>query len=297
MDRRRSETIYGDSVTGTEAEESRNIDPATVKGFGQEWASYDQSELQGAEYRALFNGYFSIFPFDRLPADAEGFDLGCGSGRWAAGVAGRVGTLHCIDPSADALAVATRRLSHHPNVQFHLAASDTLPMESSSQDFGYSLGVLHHIPDTGRALADCVRKLKPGAPFLVYLYYKFDQRPGWYRALWSLSDVLRSRVAALPFPLRKAVSNAIAVLAYWPLARSAAIAERLGADVSNFPLSAYRHLSFYTMRTDALDRFGTRLEQRFSRDEIERMMRSAGLTDIRFSDREPYWVACGTKAR
>ena len=49
------------------------------------------------------------------------------------------------------------------------------------------------------------------------------------------------------------------------------------------------------MRTDALDRFGTRLEQRFSRNEIERMMTAAGLTDIVFSEREPYWVACGRK--
>jgi hypothetical protein len=50
------------------------------------------------------------------------------------------------------------------------------------------------------------------------------------------------------------------------------------------------------MRTDALDRFGTRLEQRFSRTQIEQMMITAGLKDIRFSEREPFWVACGIKA-
>jgi 2-polyprenyl-3-methyl-5-hydroxy-6-metoxy-1,4-benzoquinol methylase len=45
-------------------------------------------------------------------------------------------------------------------------------------DFGYSLGVLHHIPDAQKALSDCVKKLKLGAPFLVYLYYSFDNRLG-----------------------------------------------------------------------------------------------------------------------
>ena len=50
------------------------------------------------------------------------------------------------------------------------------------------------------------------------------------------------------------------------------------------------------MRTDALDRFGTRLEQRFTRSEIGEMMTAAGLDDIRFSEREPYWVACGRKS-
>jgi hypothetical protein len=67
-------------------------------------------------------------------------------------------------------------------------------------------------------------------------------------------------------------------------------------NVGGVPLSAYRNASFYTMRTDALDRFGTRLEQRFSRPQIEHMMAAAGLTNIRFSDKEPYWVACGVRA-
>ncbi len=274
---------------------SQNVDRATIRGFGQEWSAYDQSALIGEEYRKLFDGYFGIFPFDKLPADAEGFDLGCGSGRWAVGVAPRVGQLHCIDPSDEALAVARGRLKHHANVRFHPAAADTIPVADGSQDFGYSLGVLHHVPNTARALSDCVRKLKPGAPFLVYLYYALDDRPAWFRALWRISDLARRAISPLPFTARKAVTSLIAGLVYWPLARLARVGERLGFNVSAMPLSAYRHCSFYTMRTDALDRFGTRLEQRFTRGEIEQMMRSSGLTDIRFSDEEPYWVACGRK--
>ena len=49
------------------------------------------------------------------------------------------------------------------------------------------------------------------------------------------------------------------------------------------------------MRTDALDRFGTRLEQRFTRDEIKQMMHNAGLENIKFSDSKPFWVAVGFK--
>ena len=274
---------------------SSNIDHGTVTGFGEEWAAYDQSALDGVEFETLFNAYFGIFPFASLPPDAEGFDLGCGSGRWAAGVAPLVGLLHCIDPAEKALDVARRRLGAATNVRFHIASADTIPLPDNSQHFGYSLGVLHHIPDTGRALADCVRKLRPGAPFLVYLYYKLDGRPWWFRLLWRSSDVVRRMIFRLPFAMRKAVTAVIATLVYWPLARGARLAEWLGFDVSNLPLAAYRGLSFYTMRTDALDRFGTRLEQRFSRDEVEAMMRAAGLTGIRFSEREPYWVACGRR--
>ena len=273
----------------------KNIDQQTVAGFGEEWEAFDQSRLAGEEYDKLFDGYFAIFPFAALPSGAEGFDLGCGSGRWAAGVVERVGKLHCIDPSEKALAVARRRLSDHANVEFHLASVDSIPLADNSQDFGYSLGVLHHVPDTPAALADCVRKLKPGAPFLVYLYYSLDNRPMWFRGLWRVSDQLRKVIAKLPFRMRNSIATAIAAGVYWPLARAARLAEGAGLDVANLPLSPYRYRSFYSMRTDSLDRFGTRLEQRFSRNEIEAMMAAAGLENIRFSDREPYWTACGTR--
>jgi SAM-dependent methyltransferase len=275
------------SVTG------RNLDPKTIEGFGQEWSAYDQSGLPTEEHARLFQSYFSCFPFDRLPADSEGFDLGCGSGRWAQLAAPRVGMLHCIDPAAAALEVAKKKVGGMPNVRFHLAAVDEIPLPDDSQDFGYSLGVLHHIPNTEAALRSCVRKLKPGAPFLLYLYYRFDNRPSWFKALWSVTDVARAGISRMPFRLRRSVATTIAALIYLPLARTAAALERRGRDVANYPLAAYRHNSFYTMRTDALDRFGTRLEQRFTREEISGMMQRTGLGDIVFSEHTPYWVACG----
>lgn len=272
-----------------------NIDPATITGFGKEWAAFDQSKLVGEEYQDLFDAYFAVFPFESLPPSAEGFDLGCGSGRWAAGMAPKVGVLHCIDPAPQALAVAQRRLKDQKNVRFHLASTDRIPLPDSSQDFGYSLGVLHHIPDTALAMRDCVAKLKPGAPFLIYIYYAFDNRPTWFRALWRVSNLLRRGISRIPFTARRAITTGMATLAYWPLARSALLAEQMGFDPQNMPLSAYRHRSFYTMRTDALDRFGTVLENRFTQEEIRQMMEDADLEQIRFHEGVPYWTACGIR--
>jgi ubiquinone/menaquinone biosynthesis C-methylase UbiE len=272
-----------------------NIDRKTVADFGDEWVAFDQIALRDEDHLEHFDRYFHIFPFDALPSDAEGFDLGCGSGRWASEVAKRVGLLHCIDPSEKALEVARRRMADRSDVKFHLASVDCIPLEESSQDFGYAIGVLHHVPDTARALRDCVRKVKVGAPFLLYVYYALDGRPAWFRGIWKLSDVARRRISLLSFRRKKLVAELIAAMVYWPLARTASLFEKLGADVFHWPLSAYRHGTFYRMRTDALDRFGTRLEQRFTRDEIARMMTNAGLGDLRFSAREPFWVACGLR--
>jgi hypothetical protein len=92
------------------------------------------------------------------------------------------------------------------------------------------------------------------------------------------------------------VSQLIALCVYFPLARSALLLEKLGVDVDAMPLSYYRRTSFYSMRTDALDRFGTRLEKRFTKDQIESMMRDAGLDRIAFADSMPYWCAVGIKS-
>jgi SAM-dependent methyltransferase len=274
-------------------ERRANIDAKTVEAFGDEWSRFDQARLEAAELHRHFDRYFAIFPWEALPEGAQGFDMGCGSGRWARLVAPRVGLLHCIDPSATALGAARRMLAGATNVAFHEAGVDAAPLAPASQDFGYSLGVLHHVPDTAAALAACARLLKPGAPFLLYLYYRFDNRPDWFRALWQGSELFRAAISRLPAGPRALATDLIALLVYWPLARFSALVERAGGNPAPLPLSYYRNASLFTMRTDSRDRFGTPLEQRFTRAEIEAMMADAGLGDIRFSEREPYWVALG----
>ncbi len=273
-----------------------NYDPKTIASFGDEWSRFDQKAMSDTEALKAFEGYFAIFPWADLPENAEGFDMGCGSGRWARWVAPKIGRLHCIDPS-DAIEVAKANLADFGNVIFHRASVDEDCLSANSQDFGYSLGVLHHVPDTEAAIRSCVDLLKPGAPLLLYLYYAFDNRPGWFRALWRVSDWVRRVIYRLPPGLKHAVTDVIALLVYWPLARVSGVLERLGVNVDTIPLSFYRSHSFYTLRTDARDRFGTPLEQRFTRQQIMGMMERSGLTEIRFSESAPFWCAVGVKGR
>ena len=273
----------------------RNIDPRTVSSFGEEWVRFDQSRISITEAQKAFESYFRVFHWADLRPDAEGFDMGCGTGRWARWVAPKVGRLHCIDPSI-AIDVARKTLANFSNLSFERAGVDDHSLPPSSQDFGYSLGVLHHVPNTERAIRSCAELLKPGAPLLLYLLYALENCPWWFRTIWWLTDLARRVICRLSAPLKNLVTDAIAFLVYWPLARLSRIAERMGANVNSVPLSYHRHSSFYTMRTDARDRFGTPLEQRFTRREIFDMMQRAGLTDIRFSESEPFWCVVGLRS-
>lgn len=274
---------------------TRNVDAHTVDGFGREWSTFDHPSDTPA-LRQTFIDYFSVFPWTELPSSPTGVDVGSGSGRWARYVAPRVGRLICLDASADAVDVARTNLRDLPNVEFVCSSIEDSPIPDGTLDFGYSLGVLHHVPDTQAALTACVRKLKQGAPFLVYLYYALDNRSLAFRLLWRASDLLRRAMSQTPFKVRLVGAEVIARLIYWPIARSCAVLDRLNVPVIAIPLSYYRDKTFYMMRNDALDRFGTKLEHRFTRTEVESMMRSAGLRDIRFRDAEPYWCAVGTRS-
>ena len=271
-----------------------NIDYKVVEEFGNEWKEFDQSALSEDELNSIFKDYFRVFPWEKVSKSSQGFDLGCGSGRWAKFVSPKVGKLYCIDPS-NAIEIAKKNLKKFKNCSFIKSGVDQIPLEDKSMDFGYSLGVLHHVPDTADGLKKAVKKLKKGAPFLLYLYYAMDNQPIWYKSIWKISDFFRKAISSLPFKTKLFITNIIASLVYFPLARFSKFLFRIGVNVHSFPLSNYRNKSFYTMRTDSLDRFGTKLELRYTKDEIEQMMISAGLIKIIFSNTTPYWCAVGIK--
>jgi len=273
---------------------NKNIDDKVVHEFGNEWTEFDQSELSDEELNSIFHEYFQIFPWKKLNKNSKGFDLGCGSGRWAKCVAPKVGHLHCLDPS-NSIIVAKKNLENFDNCTFYQKGVDELPFDDNSMDFGYSLGVLHHIPDTLDGMKKCVNKLKKDSPFLVYLYYAFDNQPFWYRLIWKFSDFFRRIISKFPFKLKLVLTNIIAFLIYLPLATLSKILKNIGFNIHSFPLSNYHDKSFYTMKTDALDRFGTQLELRYTKKEIIDMMEKSGLKDIVFSTSNPFWCAVGIK--
>jgi len=272
-----------------------NVDHKTVSSFGEEWNAFHGFNERELEFTG--DMYFDIVTPEMLNDQSTVIDIGCGSGRWIKYLEGRYKKMVGMDPSK-AIFAADKLLARNDKVELVRASTDNIPFPSGSFDFAYSLGVLHHIPDTEKALADSVKMVKSGGYFLVYLYYKFDNRPWYFKSLYWLSNLLRRGVSKLPIRLKKAVCNFLAVVLYMPFVLLCRFLRFMGVPEKvrfHVPLQAYERQSFYIIRNDSLDRFGTPLEQRFTRKQVKEMMERTGLTDIIFSDRIPFWHAVGRK--
>jgi SAM-dependent methyltransferase len=275
-------------------EKDQNLDQQVIDSFGHEWAAFDYAESETDEaLDAQFMAYCTPIDLTQFNSKSSvAADFGAGSGRWASRLLPHFSLVYALEPSDGANKVLKNKYSKESRMKILQETVGANSIPSGSLDLGMSLGVLHHIPDTGLAIKDVASKIKGGGIFLCYLYYKLDNKPLYYRGLFWASNSLRWVISRLPYALRRFIARVIASFVYFPLARTAKLLDKRGKNVSNFPLHHYANMPFVMLQNDALDRFGTRLEQRFSKKEIAEMLGNAGfdLSTLKFSDVEPFWT-------
>jgi SAM-dependent methyltransferase len=275
-------------------EKDQNLDQKVIDSFGNEWAAFDYAE--GETNEALDSQFLAYCaPIDLSQFNAKSSvaaDFGAGSGRWASRLLPYFSLVYALEPSNGANKVLKNKFSKETRIMILQETVGVNSIPAGSLDLAMSLGVLHHIPDTGLAIKDVASKIKGGGVFLCYLYYKLENKPLYYRGLFWTSNSLRWVISRLPYALRRLIARVIAAFVYLPLARTAKLLSNAGKNISNFPLHHYANMPFVMLQNDALDRFGTRLEQRFSKNEITEMLGNAGfdLSTLKFSDVEPFWT-------
>jgi SAM-dependent methyltransferase len=277
-------------------EQSINLDINTVNSFGDEWTNFN--DFGADELVDLSNEYFDILKPNMFNENSIIADFGCGSGRFSKFFQNKVKKIYAIDPS-DAVFAANKLLGKDENVEIIKTSISNLPFDDDFFDFGMSIGVLHHIPDTKKALDSCVKKIKSKGFFYLYLYYDLENRGVLFRSLWRISNALRIIISKMPGWLKDIVCNIIAIFIYMPfvITTRAFIFLQINQNIwSKIPLSYYHNKSFFIIRNDSRDRFGTPLEQRFSKAKIADMMNKAGLINIVFSENAPFWHAVGQKS-
>jgi SAM-dependent methyltransferase len=275
-------------------EKDQNLDQQVIDSFGQEWAAFDYAESETDEaLDSQFLAYCTPIDLSQFNAKSSvAADFGAGSGRWASRLLPYFSLVYALEPSDGANKVLKNKFSNENRMKVLQETVGANLIPAGSLDLAMSLGVLHHIPDTCLAIKDVASKIKSGGVFLCYLYYKLENKPLYYRGLFWISNSIRWVISRLPYAIRRLIARAIAALVYFPLARVAKLLSSAGKNVSNFPLHHYANMPFVMLQNDALDRFGTRLEQRFSKKEITEMLGGAGfdISTLKFSDVEPFWT-------
>lgn len=274
--------------------EGDNIDSEVVKSFGEEWLKFQH--FSDEMIARCGEEYFDLISDDIINKNTYILDIGCGTGRWTKYLTGRANFIEAIDPS-NSIFAADNLLNTISNVRLAKAGIESIPFNDETFDFVMSVGVLHHTPNPAKAMIDCVKKVKKGGYFYCYLYHNLESKNWFSKALFWSGELVRKMVCRLPMSTKAFVCDILAVVVYLPLILWVRLLIKLGFKKTalKMPLGAYHNKSFFIIRNDSLDKFGTKLEHRYSKEEIESMMLKAGLKNIQISDGIPYYHAIGQK--
>ena len=125
-------------------------------------------------------------------------EIGCGLGtdllQFARG--GAIATGVDLTPASIELVNMRFKLEGIP-VSAQVADAENLPFPDASFDVVYSFGVLHHTPNTQKAIDEVYRVLKPGGRILIMLYHKDSVHVYVGAPLFRMAHKMRAGASSL----------------------------------------------------------------------------------------------------
>jgi 2-polyprenyl-3-methyl-5-hydroxy-6-metoxy-1,4-benzoquinol methylase len=143
---------------------------AYLATFGFEWKQWRRTQFDTASRKSSETTF--VVSTGTRPETLRGklvLDGGCGPGRFMEVVARAGAEVVGVDFSS-AIEVAQENLGHLPNCHFVQADLLQAPFRPETFDFAFSIGVLHHTPNTKEAFLHLVRTLKPGGQIAIWVY-------------------------------------------------------------------------------------------------------------------------------
>ncbi len=146
----------------------RILEPEAIVSV-EEVEAYDKLSLK---YLTILHNGFIETVINSSPPSGKFLEVGCGTGRIAAGVAAHTKNIEVkgVDISETMLAVAKNiaeeaRVGH--KVSFEIADAKKLPFDDNTFDSVFCHNMLHHIPDPLPVLKEMSRVVKEDGAFLV----------------------------------------------------------------------------------------------------------------------------------
>jgi SAM-dependent methyltransferase len=236
--------------------------------FGFQWKHFARTQLDSANGTTQSRDTFvekTGWPLEALRG-ARVLDAGCGMGRFAEVCADAGADVHAVDLSVAAEA-ASANLSARDNVSVYQADIMNLPFPDGSFDRIYSLGVLHHTPDTRAAFARLVPLLKPGGTITIWVY-------STELLVWRGGELLRRFTPGLSRQTLLKLSR-IAIPLYH------VHRNRLAGRITQVWLPTSLHHTPEWRWLDTFDWYAPKYQWKHTAPEVEQWFRDAGLGAIR----------------
>lgn len=234
-----------------------------TQSFGFQWNTFDVQRID--EDREIFKVKTSVYPEDLK--NLRVLDAGCGGGRYAY-IVGKAGAqLDAIDLSS-AVEKAQVLCRTFPNVRIVQGDLLKLPYKPASFDFVYSIGVLHHTPNTKAAFQSVAKMVKPGGRLAVWIYRKNT----WPQE--AINSSLRMVTSRLPHWLLKPLMVGVgAGLGGIPVVNTTlARVVSFGSSVPDWRLRA----------CDAFDWYAPRYQFHHSPEEVKSWFEEEGFSQLQF---------------
>jgi SAM-dependent methyltransferase len=256
-----------------------SIQKGSPDRFGYEWGAYSKMVPQ---YEEQFRRWTTLIPKTSWEG-ASFLDVGCGMGRnsyWPLQYGASRGV--SIDVDERSLEAARSNLSQFSNVEVRNVSAYEIP-DRDTFDIVFSIGVIHHLEHPQLALQKMVQAARPGGGVLIWVY-------GYENSEWVVKFFNPFRTllfSKLPVSVTHALSI-VPTAFLWVFLRMG-----LGR-IAYFKL--LRTFSFSHLRSIVFDQMLPHIAHYWRREEVEDLMKQAGLSDIQLSPvNDMSWCALGKK--
>lgn len=180
---------------GRETKEFKETWIKTQQSFGRQWLRYEVQHVPEDEKTFEAKTGFRLKDLKGLQV----LDAGCGGGRYSYLSARSGAQVTAVDISR-AVEKTSQLCSTFNNIDIIQASITQLPLKTGQFDRIYSIGVLHHTPNTESAFQALVPYLKPGGVIAIWVY------PKWSATRETMNNFWRSITTRLPHPVVHAAS-------------------------------------------------------------------------------------------
>jgi SAM-dependent methyltransferase len=248
--------------------------------FGYEWKKY--CEILPI-YQEQFDRWTSPLIKKSEWKEKVFIDVGCGIGRnsfWP--LTYGASEALCIDVDDRTLECAKTNLKKFKSVDIVNRSAYQIN-ESDRFDIAFSIGVIHHLEDPNLALRNMVESVKHGGSVLIWVY-GYENNEWVVKYFNPLRKVLFSR---LPISVVHFLSIFPTLFLY--------IYIRLIKGKTEY-INLIRKFSFSHLRSIVFDQMLPKIANYYKEEEVENLMKSVGLVDIKTNwVNEMSWAVIGKK--